>query len=210
MFNFFEKLNISNVFCTHLQNEPSLFHFITIEEENTMPSWLKAGLIGGVILLLLDVVIQIPILGCCGWFLTLFAYIGIGAMAAHYTARPRNTGKATKDGAIAAVVAAFFGGVFNFIFGLMRVAVLQAAGQGDILAQIPPELRYQLRDMGISPEFFGGIGGVSVCNSVCCLTGIFIAAILGAIGGAIYASMKYGVADEVQDEVIDGYFGSPD
>jgi hypothetical protein len=176
-----------------------------------MPSWLKAGLIGGAILFVLDVVIQIPILGCCGWFLTLFAYIGIGALAAHYTARPRNTGKATGQGAIAAVVAAFIGGVFNFIFTLVKAAIFSATGQfGDVLSQIPPELRYQLRDIGVSPDLLMGFGGSTVCGSICCLTGVFIAAILGAIGGAMYAAMKYGVADEVADDVLDAHFADPD
>jgi hypothetical protein len=176
-----------------------------------MPSWLKAGLIGGAILFVLDVVIQIPILGCCGWFLILFAYIGIGALAAHYTARPRNTGKATGQGAIAAVVASFIGGVFNFIFTLVRAAILSANGQfSDVLSQMPPELRYQLRDIGIPPELFFGIGGTTVCSSICCLTGVFIAAVLGAIGGAMYAAMKYGVEDELEEDVIEGYFENPE
>ena len=75
-----------------------------------MPTWLKSGLIGGAILFVLDVVIQIPVLGCCGWFLTVFAYLGIGALAAYFAERPRDTGKAAGQGAIAAVLAAFIGG----------------------------------------------------------------------------------------------------
>ncbi|HIE57100.1 MAG TPA: hypothetical protein EYP88_02535, partial [Anaerolineales bacterium] len=100
-----------------------------------MPTWLKSGLIGGAILFVLDVVIQIPVLGCCGWFLTVFAYLGIGALAAYFAERPRDTGKAAGQGAIAAVLAAFIGGIFNFIFGLIRASLFDMT---DAMSQLPP------------------------------------------------------------------------
>jgi hypothetical protein len=54
-----------------------------------------------------------------------------------------------------------------------------------------------LREMGLEPEFvtefansWGSIGSAVICGSVCCLGGVMIAAIFGAIGAAIYAAMK--------------------
>ena len=76
----------------------------------------------------------------------------------------------------------------------------------DAMSQLPPELRYQIRDLGVPPDVLFGIGGASICNSICCFGGMFIAAMLGAIGGAIYAAMRYGIEDELEGEVLDEVF----
>jgi hypothetical protein len=157
----------------------------------TMSAWLKAGLIGGGILFLLDLIGQIPLVGCCTWILALVVYVVVGVMAASYMLPPRDTGKAAGQGALAAVIAAFIGGLFNLIFSVGRTLIWSSATQmGQVWSQLPPEVRYQFRELGISPDFFVGVGGASICGSICCITGLIVAAILGAIGAAIYAASK--------------------
>lgn len=162
-----------------------------------MSAWLKAGLIGGAILFMLDLVGQIPIICCCIPLLMLIVYIAVGAMAASYMPPPRDSGKAAGQGALAAVVASVIGGVINLIISVVRVTFWSTTQMGQAWTDIPPEVRYMLRDMGIEPEiitevgnFAAGIGGTTICGSICCLGGVIIAAILGAIGAAIYASSK--------------------
>jgi len=119
-------------------------------------------------------------------------------MAASYMPPPRESGKAAGQGALAAVVASFIGGVINLIIMVIRSAIWSTTTQmGQLWTDLPPEIRYYLRDYGIEPEFIreltnyaSGIGGTTVCGSICCLGGILFAAILGAIGGLIYAAMK--------------------
>jgi len=162
-----------------------------------MSAWLKAGLIGGVILFFLDIIGQIPILCCCIPLLMLIVYIVVGVMAASYMLPPRDTGKAAGQGALAAVVASLIGGLINLIISVVRTLFWSTTQVGQIWTDLPPEARYMLRDMGIEPEFFnqigsyaGGIAGTTVCGTICCLGGVIIAAMLGAIGAAIYASTK--------------------
>ena len=162
-----------------------------------MSAWLKAGLIGGAILFVVNIIGQIPFLCCCTPLLMLVVYIVVGVMAASYMPPPRDSGKAAGQGALAAVVASFIGGLINLIISVIRVAFWSTSQVGQIWTDLPPDVRYMLRDMGLEPEivsgfsnFMAGIGGTTVCGSICCLGGIFIAAILGAIGAAIYAASK--------------------
>ena len=163
-----------------------------------MSAWLKAGLIGGAILFFLDILGQIPILCCCVPLLMMIVYLVVGVLAAVYMPLPREAGAAAGQGALAAVVASFIGGVINFVFSLVRAIFWSTTSQvGQIWTDLPPEARYMLRDMGLEPEFitemtssWGTIGSTALCSSICCLGGVFVAAMLGAIGAAVYAAMK--------------------
>ena len=162
-----------------------------------MSAWLKAGLIGGAILFVLDLIGQIPIICCCTPLLMLLVYIAVGVMAASYMPPPRDTGTAAGQGALAVVVASFIGGLINLIISLIRAAFWSTTTVGQVWTEIPPDVRYMLRDMGIEPEFIsefgnftGSLAGTTMCGSICCLGGIIIAAMLGAIGAAIYAASK--------------------
>jgi hypothetical protein len=45
-------------------------------------------------------------------------------------------------------------------------------------------------DAGWDPEFLvGPVGGI-IGGSMCCIGGLILAVILGAIGGAVYAAIK--------------------
>lgn len=162
-----------------------------------MSAWLKAGLIGGAILFVVDIINQIPFLCCCGPILMIIVYVIVGVMAASYMPPPRDTGQAAGQGALAAVIAAFIGGVINLIFSVIRTALWSTSQVGQVWTDLPIELRFFLQDMGVEPEFvtemsnsMAGIGGTTICGSICCLGGVLIAAVLGAIGAAIYSSMK--------------------
>ena len=166
-----------------------------------MSVWLKAGLIGLGILVILSLLGLIPIVGLCVLPLRWIAYIVIGVLAASYMLPPRETGEAAKQGALAAVVASAGGGLVNLVITLIRAATGGAVQFSQILQQMPPDLMRQLRDAGIPPEMLFGspgaaaggaaaIGGAAICGSVCCAGGIIFAAALGAIGAAIYASTK--------------------
>jgi len=157
---------------------------------------LKAGLIGGVIALVLALIGQIPCLGgllvCFG---TLVLWIGVGAWAVSLGGEEIQTvGEGAGAGAVAGVVTATIGGVVNIVIGLVRATIFGAAAAASALGQIPPEAWRALRDLGIQPSLFvrwtTGFGGQLVCGSLCCLIGIAIAAILGGLGGLVFKTMK--------------------
>lgn len=162
-----------------------------------MNGWLKAGLFGFAILVVLSLMGLIPIVGLCIIPLRWITYVGVGVLAASYMLPPREAGPAAKDGALAGAVAATGGGFVSLVITLIQGATGGAVQFGEIMRQLPPEAIQGLRDLGVTPEMLAGaggdaaaIGGVAICGSVCCVGGIAFAAALGAIGGAIYASMK--------------------
>ncbi len=164
-----------------------------------MASWLKAGLIGAGILVVLALVSIIPFAGLCVVPLRWIAYIVIGIMAASYMTPPREAGKAAGQGALAGMVAAAVGGIVSMVISVIQVSIFGGAQQmTDIVRQIPPEVMQQLRDAGIPVrELLSsgtpagvGLGSAALCSSVCCMGGIAFAAALAALGAAIYAGMK--------------------
>ncbi len=155
-----------------------------------MSPWLKAGLVGGAVIVVLNLLGLIPCVGLVACGLELLVYIGIGVLAAYWLLPPRLPGPAAGQGALAAVVAALIGGVVNTIILLVQAAV---RGPGWIMSQIPPETLSQLEQAGADPNMlntFAGPAGAALGGSICCLGGLIIAAVLGAIGGAIYAALQ--------------------
>ena len=57
-----------------------------------MPAWLKAGLVGALILVVLNLLGIIPCVGAIACFLGLVAYPCIGALAAYWTPPVRMAG----------------------------------------------------------------------------------------------------------------------
>jgi hypothetical protein len=155
-----------------------------------MNAWLKAGLIGIAILVVLNLIGLIPFVNCIVAPLSWITYIVVGVLAASYMLPRRDAGKAAGQGALAGVIAGLGGGIVSFIIAMIRSATGGAAQVLQVLEQLPPELRYQMRDLGVGPELLAGVGGVAVCSSLCCIGGILLAAALGAIGAAIYAAAK--------------------
>ncbi len=166
-----------------------------------MSGWLKAGLIGLGILVVLGLLGLIPFIGLCTIPLRWITYIVVGVLAASYMLAPRDTGEAAKQGALAAVVASAGGGLVNLVITMIGAATGGAAQFTQIFQEMPPEVMQQLRDSGIPPELLFGpggtaaggaaaIGGAAICGSMCCVGGIVLAAALGALGAWVYANSK--------------------
>lgn len=152
-----------------------------------MLPWLKAGLIGGAILVVLNLLGVIPCVGVISCIGGLVVYGGIGALAAYWMPPVRISGPAAGQGALAALVAALIGGIVNAIVLTIQMSLADTA---TILSQIPPESLRQLQQAGIDPSMFTGPGAGALCGSMCCGSGLIIAAILGAIGGAVLAAIR--------------------
>jgi hypothetical protein len=152
-----------------------------------MSSWIKAGLIGALVVAVLNVMGLIPCVGIFTCILTLVVYPAIGALAAYWLPPLRQAGQAAGQGAMAATLAALIGGLVNTIIFTIQVAATDTA---TVLSQMPAESLQQLRDAGIDPaSLTGPVAGLGV-GSACCLVGLALAALLGAVGGAILAAAK--------------------
>jgi len=100
---------------------------------------------------------------------------------------PRNAGTAAGQGALAGTLAGLIGGIVYALLATVQVALTDTA---TILSAVPPESLEQMRQAGIDPSVLAGPGLGAFTGSFCCLGGLFFAAILGAIGGAIFAALK--------------------
>jgi hypothetical protein len=152
-----------------------------------MSPWVKAGLVGAAVLIVLDLVGLIPCVGCVTLLLGIVAYLGIGILAAYWMPPPRTAGSGAGQGALAAVLAAFIGGLVNTIIATIQMALVDTAA---ITSQMPAESLQQLEELGMDLSTFVGPGAGVAYGSVCCLIGLILAAILGAVGGAIFAGLK--------------------
>lgn len=152
-----------------------------------MSPWLKAGLIGGAILVALNLLGLIPCVALFTCILGLVAYTGIGALAAYWMPPAREGGAAAGQGALAALLASLIGGVVNMIAMTIQMSIADTSA---ILSQIPPESLEQMRMAGIDPAAFTGPAGGALCGGSCCIGGLILAAILGAIGGAVFAAIR--------------------
>jgi hypothetical protein len=152
-----------------------------------MSPWLKAGLIGAAVVTGLNLLGLIPCVGLFTCLLGLLAYVGVGALAAYWMPPLRMAGPAAGQGALAAALAALIGGIVNAVIMTIQMAITDTAS---ILSQIPAETMQQLEQAGIDPSMFVGPGAGVMIGSVCCLGGLIFAAILGAVGGAVFAAIK--------------------
>ncbi len=156
-----------------------------------MSSWLKFGLIGAGIVLVLTLLGQISFLACITGPLVWLTYIAVGVLAARDMLPPRDAGKAAGQGALAALLASIVGGLVSSISGIIRAASGSTAAA---LGNLPPGILEMLEDAGMDPGMIvdgaTSVGLAAVTNLICCGIGIFIAAALGAIGGAIFAAVR--------------------
>ncbi|MBN1660214.1 MAG: hypothetical protein JXA93_17575 [Anaerolineae bacterium] len=152
-----------------------------------MQPWLKAGLVGGVVVAILNLLSLIPCVGVVTCILGFLVYIGTGCLAAYWMLPPRLAGPAAGQGAMAAALAGLIGGIVTTITTGVQMAMTDTA---TVLSQVPAESLEQLEAAGIDPAVFTSPGmGVGV-GAMCCVAGIIIAAVLGAIGGAILAAVR--------------------
>ena len=152
-----------------------------------MSPWLKAGLAGSAVLVLINVLGLIPCIGLLTCILSLVAYIGIGVLAAYWMPPIREAGPAATQGAGAAALAAFIGGIVNTVITTIQWVPIAPA---EILSALPAGQLQQLQDAGLDPSMFTGPGYGIAVGSFCCLGGLIMAAILGGVGGAVFAGIK--------------------
>ena len=154
-----------------------------------MSASVKAGLIGAAASVVLALLSLIRCVACVTQILGLVLYVGVGVLAAYWLTPPRTAGAGAGAGAIAGLITSLVGGVVNMIVAGIRFAV--AGGVDMPMSQIPPELLEQMGEAGVEiMAFVATIGGVLVVSAICCVLGLALAAGLGAIGGAIMASVK--------------------
>jgi hypothetical protein len=158
-----------------------------------MSGWLKAGLIGAAIVVVLKVLQLVPCVNCCAIPAEWVAYGCIGALAAYWILPVRTMGAGAGQGALAGLIAAAVGGVIgigiavvgNAVFGPMQAAMLR---------QLPPDVLQGMVEAGIDPRMLSGAGTGAVetitNSSICCGIGLVIAAALGALGGLVFAAVK--------------------
>ena len=157
-----------------------------------MSGWLKAGVIGAVIVVVLKAV-QVVGCGCCAVPVEWVAYGCIGALAAYWISPMRTMGTGAWQGALAALIAAAIGGVIGIGISVVGNTVL-APLQQSMLRQMPPEFFSQLAQAGIDPSLITRAGQSTAetitGGAMCCGVGLVIAAVLGAIGGLVFAAVK--------------------
>ncbi len=158
-----------------------------------MSGWLKAGLIGAVIVIALKVLEVVPCVVCCALPLEWVALGCVGALAAYWIVPPRTMGAGAGQGALAGLIAAAIGGIVGIgvnVVGATALAPLQVA----MLRQLPPEMLQAMVQSGFDPSMLTGAGtGVVETitgGAMCCGVGLVIAAALGALGGLIFAAIK--------------------
>ena len=154
-----------------------------------MKPGIKAGLIGGAVLVVLNLFGLLPVLGCISMPLQLLAYVGIGMLAGFWLAPRREGGRAAGQGAIAGLLAAAIGGIVSIV--LAPVSLALTGGPQAILSQIPAESLAQLRSAGIDPSTLINSGTTAGLTAICCVpVGLLLGAGLGALGGLIFAGIK--------------------
>lgn len=152
-----------------------------------MSPWLKAGLVGGAVLVVINLFGLVPCVGLFSCALGLVAYIGIGVLAAYWMPPIREAGPGATQGAGAAALAALIGGIVNSIITTIQWVTIDPT---EVLNTLPAGQLQQLQEAGVDPAMFMGPGfGIAVA-SFCCLGGLILAAILGAVGGAVFAGIK--------------------
>jgi len=154
---------------------------------------LKAGAVGAGVLVVLNLIGLIPCVGCITCILGLLAYVGAGALAAYWLPPTRTAGEGAGAGAIAGVVAGIVSGIVNMIIAALQFAI--SGGPGAMMkqmSQLPPEVMRELHQAGVDPSIFAGtsIAGVIGLSAMCCVITFTLAAVLGAIGGVIFAAAK--------------------
>ena len=154
-----------------------------------MRPWLKAGLIGAGIMVVLSLLSMVPFLSCLAFPLQFLAYLGVGGLAAAYLPPRRETGRAAGQGSLAGFLAGLASGLVSLILTPLTLAT--QGGAAAIINQMPPEMLQQFEQAGVDPGRLLNTGTITGMTGLCCLpTGLIMGAVLGALGGLIYAAVK--------------------
>ncbi len=149
-----------------------------------MSNWLKAGLIGAAVVVVLQILGIVPCVGCFTWILVFVAYGCVGALAAYWISPRRLPGPAAGQGALAGAIAGAIGGGVGLLFALGITTVFVPLG---ILGEA-------VEGTGVDPsavwETLASVAGTITCGTGCYAVGVGIAAGLGALGGLIFAALQ--------------------
>lgn len=150
--------------------------------------WLRAGLIGAgtlIVVNLLGLVIGFGLLS----LLLLIALAGAGALAASFIPPRRQVSRGAGQGALAGLMSGLAGGItYSVMFG---AGISAAGGVQGLVDQLPAQLLDQYRQMGVDPATVLSGGILTMVLVLCCLpTFVGLGALLGALGGAIFAGIK--------------------
>jgi hypothetical protein len=151
--------------------------------------FIRAGILGGIALIVLDLLGLIPLVGVCALLLGVVVYAAAGAAAAHWLPPPRTAGPAAGQGALAGLIAALIGTLAQV--ALIPLSITMAGGSQNLANMLPPESLSQLQQVGIDPQALFSSGTYAGITLVCCLpAALVIGAGLGALGAAIYAAVR--------------------
>lgn len=152
---------------------------------------LKGGIIVGVMIFLLALasLIPIPFLPLCTLLVTLILWAGAGVLAVRYGGFTR-FGQGVGTGIIAGAVSQVIGGIGAMLAGALSAILFP---EGRVSFWLPPAALRQLAQAGVDPRLLMGadpLGALLVSFVCCCLGGVVVAALFGAIGGAIAAAFQ--------------------
>jgi hypothetical protein len=151
--------------------------------------FIKAGIFGGLALLVLNLLGLIPGVGLCTLPLSLIVYGAVGALTASWMPAPRTPGSAAGQGALAGLIAGLIAGILQVI--LTPLSLAMSGGTEAMLSQLPAESLQQLEELGMNPEAIFGAGTFAGFSLICCLPlTVALGAGLGALGAVIYASVR--------------------
>jgi hypothetical protein len=151
--------------------------------------WLRAGLIGAGLIIVVNLLGLLPNVGGISLPLQFVALAGVGILAASFMLPPRDSGRAAGQGALAGLLTGIAGGIVGVI--MVAVGLNSLGGPQAIISQLPPDLLQQYSQAGVDPATLLTSGVITAIVALCCLPGSLIAgALLGGLGGAIYAAVK--------------------
>ena len=152
-----------------------------------MKPWLKAGLIGAVVSVVLQLVGLVPALNCITGIAVFFVYFAVGVLAAYWMPPIRMAGPAAGQGALAGLLTSVASGLTSMIVTAGRMATIDSA---EFLSQLPPGSLQQLTEAGIDPAMFTGPGAGLLYGSMCCGGTIVAGVLLAVVGAALFAAIK--------------------
>jgi hypothetical protein len=155
------------------------------------PSTLKAGLAGGLGLLIILLISLIPIpLGACLVTLGfLVVWIGTGILAGLLAEEEiRTRPQAVRTGAMAGFIAGISGGVAGMLVAAFG-ALFPDLGEG-VLAQFSPAQVEALTQIGVAPDVIRLAGSIVSAMLVCGIGGMVVSVALGSLGGRIYFRVR--------------------
>jgi hypothetical protein len=131
----------------------------------------------------------IPALGAISLPLQPVALVGAGALAASFMLPRREAGRGAGQGALAGLLAGLAGGIALVV--VVALGLSSGGGVQSMISQMPPELLQQYQQMGVDPNAIFTSGLLTTFAAACCLpTSLIAGALLGALGGMIYAAAK--------------------